>query len=105
VNHPQVGDIVLYWPNQCDVDAMKAQSTKALGYEAGNIRTAPLPATVVCVFSPTCINLRVHADGPGCNDLWATSRSPINPTNPNHTVDEQRKLGAVWERKPDYVVS
>lgn len=74
---PKVGDTVLYWPSEYDQAAMREQSKKALGYEAGNIRTAPLPATVVCVFGPTCINLRVHADGPACNDLWATSRQPM----------------------------
>lgn len=103
--NPKVGDSVLYWPNQYDVDAMKQQSKKALGYEAGNLMSGPLPATVVCVFSPTCVNLRVHVDGPDCNDLWATSRAPINPANVNHSVMEQRKLGGVWEPKPQWHAS
>jgi hypothetical protein len=94
---PQVGDTVLYWPNQYDVDAMKEQSRKALGYETGNLMTAPLPATVVCVFGPTCINLRVHADGPTCNDLWATSRGPLA----GETVAQG---SGKWQLKPDFVV-
>jgi hypothetical protein len=90
---PKVGDTVLYWPSSYDVDAMKAQSKTALGYEAGNLMTAPLPATVVCVFSPTCINLRVHADGPTCNDLWATSRNPLaGETVPNGSGKWEPKI-------------
>lgn len=34
---------------------------------------AQLPATVVSVWSDTCVNLKVHCDGP--QDMWKTSVS------------------------------
>lgn len=99
--NPQVGDTVLYFPSQYDIEAMKDQSKKALGYEAGNLFTSPLPATVVTVFSKTCINLRVHADGPPCNDLWATSR---NPFEGGGTCGPLPQGSGKWQLKPDFVV-
>lgn len=36
-------------------------------------KSAVCPATVVAVWSDSCVNLKVHTDG--VNDLWVTSAS------------------------------
>lgn len=55
--------IVLYRPRGVE-EAAAGGGNSAMGDQV-------LPATVVKVWSDTCVNLKVHADGP--NDIWATS--------------------------------
>jgi len=62
---PTIGRVVIYKPTAAQIVKMA---------NAPNCNTADfLPATVVAVWGPTTVNLKVHLDGEG--DLWVTSAS------------------------------
>ena len=61
--HPTIGRIVLY--NTTDSQRIKMKNSQNCNV------SEVLPATVVAVWSPIMVNLKVHLDGEG--DLWVTS--------------------------------
>ena len=81
---PTVGDKVLFTFDWDRCDRIQKNVSGVLD-ELGQGTT--VPATVVAVFSDTCVNLRVHPDGPG-PDLWETSVT---------LKDEMTEKGSYWE--------
>jgi hypothetical protein len=72
---PSIGRIVHYELTEHDLGQIKAQhpdvpSNRLNEPHAGDV----YPATIVRVWSATCVNLRVHLDG--LADYWATSKGP-----------------------------
>lgn len=58
---PHIGQIVLYHVSSTDAQELTYNHTEG----------EDLPAIVVRVWSDTCVNLKIFADGP--NDVWRTS--------------------------------
>lgn len=71
---PALGAHVSYTLSESDVLAINAADPAGNG--RNTVRANQIyPATVTAVWSPTCVNLRVHLDGAGpFADYWATSR-------------------------------
>lgn len=60
---PKIGDIVNYNTSESFQNAMPEMSCN---------KQTVLPATIVAVWSDTCVNLKVHLDGIA-GDAWKTS--------------------------------
>lgn len=67
MNKPTVGRIVMY--NTTEQDRAKMKALSCLG--KGCNEQKQLPAIIVAVWGPECVNLKVMLDGHG--DLWKTS--------------------------------
>ena len=68
---PTVGDTVIYWPSQEDINECQARRDSGESVNVP-IMGQPMSAVVVAAWSPGCLNLKVQVDG-NTPDLWRTS--------------------------------
>lgn len=71
-----VGDMVIYWPGQYDIDELRQLINEGKAINLPLI-DQPMPAVVVAVWGEYCINLKVMVDG-GIPDIWRTSVQHIS---------------------------